>query len=99
MPTKNKNTGAKIWLIISQIFILLTLLPWLAMFGLSFMAFDAGISFTGILFVLTIGSYPILCILLSIFAWKAYNRQNIQKAVILGSIPIVLAMIFLILIL
>jgi len=91
MRKKNGNAIAMIWLIFAQLFMLITLLPWFAVFGPSFMVFDKQNPILSALYVGAVGSYPVVCILLSIFAWKAY-------AVVLGSIPIVIAIIFMLLI-
>ncbi|AJF61048.1 TPA: hypothetical protein HA239_00820 [Candidatus Woesearchaeota archaeon] len=98
MRKKNGNAIAMIWLIFAQLFMLITLLPWFAVFGPSFMVFDKQNPILSALYVGAVGSYPVVCILLSIFAWKAYAEDKIRKAVVLGSIPIVIAIIFMLLI-
>lgn len=78
------------WLIITQLLGLLSLLPWLVISGLSFMAFDAGYSITAVVFVGLIWSYPLLPIICSIVAWVAYARGQTTTALVSTSIPLLL---------
>ena len=79
------RTGLLIWLIVSQVLALVSLVLWLAAAGLSVMAFDAGETPQAWAFVITIWSYPILPIILAISAWIAYVRKkNILAGVLSG---------------
>ena len=74
-----------IWMIISQVLMLGSLLIWLTMAGLSVMAFDSGVSAEAWTFVIIVWSYPILPIGLIVAAWIAYaKRKNVLAAVLSG---------------
>ncbi len=72
-----------IWLIVSQLLALASLLFWLVMAGLSVMAFDSGESPQAWTFVIAVWSYPIWPILFTIAAWIAYARKKDRTAGIL----------------
>lgn len=72
-----------IWLIVSQVLALASLLFWLVMAGLSVMAFDSGSTPEAWTFVIAVWSYPILPIALTIAAWIAYARKKDRAAGIL----------------
>ncbi|WP_026691759.1 hypothetical protein [Alteribacter aurantiacus] len=76
----------KLYLILSQLLYLMSLVFWLPIWGLSFMAFDQGIAFWNSLFVLTISAYPLAVIICSILAWIFYNKKR-RTAVIVNLIP------------
>ncbi|MDR7074048.1 hypothetical protein J2X07_003038 [Fictibacillus barbaricus] len=76
----------KVFLIISQILYLLCIIPWLAVWGLSFMSFDNGIALWNSAFVILISLYPIAVILCSIFAWRIV-KHNSRTALIVGLVP------------
>jgi uncharacterized BrkB/YihY/UPF0761 family membrane protein len=83
--TSKRPTGLLIWLIVSQILAVASLLIWLVMAGLSVMAFDSGESPQAWAFVITVWSYPIFPIVMAIGAWIAYSRRkNILSAVLSG---------------
>lgn len=80
-----KRTGLLIWMILSQLLALGSLVIWLLMAGLSVMAFDQGSSPEAWTFVIAVWSYPILPIILVIAAWIAYaRRRNVLAAVLSG---------------
>lgn len=80
-----KRTGLLIWMILSQILTVLSLIPWLLMAGLSVMAFDSGVTAEAWTFVIVVWSYPILPLILVIAAWIAYaRRKNVLAAVLSG---------------
>jgi len=80
-----KRTGLLIWMILSQLLAVLSLVPWLLMAGLSVMAFDSGVTAEAWAIVIAVWSYPILPIGLAIVAWIAYaRRRNVLAAVISG---------------
>ena len=72
-----------IWLIVSQLLALASLLFWLVMAGLSVMAFDSGESPQAWTLVIAVWSYPIWPILFTIAAWIAYARKKDRTAGIL----------------
>jgi hypothetical protein len=91
MPTASKPV--LLWLIISQAIYLLSLLPWLAMAGLAFMAFDAPGSTEQAgpwLFAGSIWAYPLLPLVCSIAAWLLYRGEHMRGAVIATTAPMVL---------
>ena len=78
-----KRRPVLIWLIISQIIALLSLLFWLLVAGLSVMAFDEGSTPQAWTFVIAVWSYPIWPILFTIAARVAYARKKDRLAGIL----------------
>lgn len=85
-----------IWLIISQLLTLASLVFWLLMAGLSVMAFDSGVSAQAWAFVITVWSYPIWPIVFTIASWIAYARKKDRLAGILTTLtflPVLLLII------
>ncbi|MGP7818726.1 hypothetical protein [Niallia sp. 01092] len=78
----------KTFLVISQIFYLLCTIPWLVVFGFSFMSFDSGIHVFNVAFVVGIGLYPIAVVFCSIFAWFLQERSK-RVAIIINLVPMV----------
>ncbi|GKU80641.1 hypothetical protein [Niallia sp. NCCP-28] len=76
----------KTYLVISQILYAVCLLPWLVVFGMSFMSFDQGISFANSAFVIGIGVYPLFVIICSIYAW-IYRKRKKKLAIIVNFLP------------
>lgn len=81
---------ALVWLILSQLFYLVLLIPWSVASMMSVMAFDAGISAQAVLFVGAIWSYPIWPLIFSTLAWVAYARRSDKMAVVWTSVPLVI---------
>jgi hypothetical protein len=80
-----KRTGLFIWMILSQLLALGSLVIWLLVAGLSVMAFDQGSSPEAWAIVIAVWSYPILPLLLVIAAWIAYaKKRNILAGVLSG---------------
>jgi hypothetical protein len=75
-----------IWMIISQVLTVGTLVVWLVMAGLSFMAFDAGVTPQATTFVTVILAYPLFPLALVIAAWIAFARRKDRLAVILSGL-------------
>ena len=93
-----KRTGLLIWLIVSQLLAVASLLIWLLIAGLSVMAFDQGSTPEAWTFVIAVWSYPIIPVALVIGAWIAYARRRNVLAGILSGLsfaPPVLLYIFL----
>ena len=78
----------KIYLVIIQVIYLLCLIPWLPIWGLSFMSFDGGFSFYNILFVLIVSLYPVAFIVCTILSWIFRNKRK-KTAIIINLIPII----------
>jgi len=83
---EKKRTGLIIWMIISQILMVLSLGIWLLVAGLSFMAFDSGVSTEAWTIVIVVWSYPIIPIVLVIAAWIAFARRRNWAAAILSGL-------------
>lgn len=81
-----KRTGLLIWMIVSQILAVVSLVPWLLMAGLSVMAFDQGSTPEAWTFVIAVWSYPVLPIILVIAAWIAYAKHRNRAAGILSGL-------------
>jgi hypothetical protein len=80
-----KRTGLLIWMIVSQLLALGSLVIWLLMAGLSVMAFDSGESPQAWTFVIAVWSYPIIPLILVVTAWIAYaKRKNVLAGVLSG---------------
>jgi hypothetical protein len=92
-----KRTGFVIWMIVSQLLMLGSLLIWLLMAGLSVMAFDSGVTTEAWTFVLLVWAYPIIPLILVIAAWIAFAKRKNTLAAILSGLsfaPPVLLYIF-----
>jgi len=81
-----KRTGLLIWMILSQLIAVGSLVIWLVMAGLSVMAFDSGSSPQAWTFVIIVWSYPIIPIVLVIAAWIAYRRRSNTLAAVLSGL-------------
>lgn len=74
-----------IWLIVSQLIALASLLFWVVVAGLSVMAFDTGQSPEAWAFVLTVWAYPLFPLGMAIGAWIAFAfRKNRLAAILSG---------------
>jgi len=94
MPPRSKPV--LIWLLATQVVYLLSLLPWVVMAGLAFMAFDAPGSTARLmpwLFAGSIWAYPILPLASSIAAWLLYSRGRTRGAAIVTTLPIVVVLV------
>jgi len=72
-----------IWLIVSQLLALASLIFWLLMAGLSVMAFDSGVTQEAWNFVIAVWAYPIWPLGFSISSWVAYALKKDRLAGIL----------------
>lgn len=80
-----RRTGLLIWMIVSQLLAVGSLLIWGLVAGLSVMAFDAGQSSGAWAFVLAIWAYPLFPLLMAICAWAAFAfRKNRLASVLTG---------------
>jgi hypothetical protein len=75
-----------IWLIVSQLLALGSLVIWLIVAGLSVMAFDAGVTREAWTFVIAVWSYPIWPVVFTIAAWIAYARKKDRLAGVLTTL-------------
>lgn len=76
----------KPFLIISQTLYAICIVPWIVIFGMSFLSFDAGFNFYNIAFVSVIGLYPIAIVVCSIISWILRLRKK-QIAIMINLIP------------
>mgnify|MGYP001827674675 CR=1 FL=1 len=80
-----RSIGTLIWLIVSQLMALASLLLWALVAGLSVMAFDSGPSTEAWTFVIAVWAYPLFPLLMAIGAWIAYAfRKNRLAAILSG---------------
>lgn len=89
-----------IWLIVSQLLALASLVFWLLVAGLSVMAFDSGVTAEAWAFVIAVWSYPIWPIVFTIAAWIAYARRRDRLAAILTTLtflPVLVLILILVL--
>ena len=94
----NPRRGLLIWMIVSQLLMLGSLVIWLLMAGLSVMAFDSGVTPEAWTFVIAVWSYPIFPLVMVVGAWIAYARHKNRLAAILSGLsfaPPILFYIFL----
>ena len=74
-----------IWLIVSQLMALASLLFWVLVAGLSVMAFDEGPSPTAWAIVIAVWAYPLFPLVMAIGAWIAFAfRKNWLAAILSG---------------
>jgi len=66
-----RRTGLLIWMIVSQLLAIGSLVIWAVVAGLSVMAFDEGSSPVAWAIVLTVWAYPLFPLLMAISAWVA----------------------------
>ena len=75
-----------IWMIVSQVLTVVTLVVWLVMAGLAVMAFDAGVTPQATTFVAVVWAYPIFPLILVSAAWIAFARRKNRLAGILSGL-------------
>jgi hypothetical protein len=76
----------KAFLIASQIFYVLCLIPWFLIWGITFMGFASGINWFSVMLTGGIGLYPVAVIVCSILAWKVRIRRK-RTASIVNLVP------------
>lgn len=89
METKLASPSRKpilIWLIVSQLLALASLVFWLLVAGLSVMAFDSGVTAEAWTFVIAVWSYPLWPLAFAIAAWIAYARRKDRLAGVLTTL-------------
>jgi hypothetical protein len=75
-----------LWLVISQLLALASLVPWFLVATISLMAFDSGVSTQAIVLVSVIYSYPLVVLVFAIIAWLSYRAKNDRRALIVTSL-------------
>ncbi len=83
-----------IWLIVSQLLALASLVLWLLIAGLSVMAFDSGVTREAWTFVILVWSYPVIPLGLAIAAWIAFARRKHTLAGILSTLTFLPPVLF-----
>jgi uncharacterized BrkB/YihY/UPF0761 family membrane protein len=78
-----------IWMIVSQLLAVGSLLIWALVAGLSVMAFDEGQSPEAWRFVIAVWAYPLIPLLLAIGAWVAFAFRKNRPAAILSGLTFV----------
>jgi hypothetical protein len=89
-----------IWLIVSQLLALASLIFWLFAAGISVMAFDSGVTPEAWTFVIAVWSYPIWPIVFAIASWIAYAHKRDKLAGILTTLtflPVLVLILFIVL--
>ena len=86
LPVEKPRTGLVIWMVVSQILALLSLIIWLLVAGLSVMAFDSGVSAEAWTFVIVVWSYPLIPLVLVIGSWIAFARRRNRLAAVLSGL-------------
>jgi len=81
-----KRTGLLIWMILSQLLAVGSLVIWLLAAGLSVMAFDSGVTAEAWMIVILVWSYPIFPLAIIIGAWIAYKRHKNTLAAVLSGL-------------
>ena len=94
LPVEKPRTGLVIWMIVSQILALLSLIIWLLVAGLSVMAFDSGVSAEAWTFVIVVWSYPLIPLVLVIGSWIAFARRRSRLAAVLSGLSIAPPVLF-----
>ena len=79
-----------IWLVISQLLAIGSLIPWLAYAIYAYMALSNGIStIWEVLFISFTFAYPILAIACAVLAWRLYRAHKDRQALIVTSLFLV----------
>jgi len=94
------RTPILVWLIVSQLLAVASLIFWLFAAGISVMAFDAGVTAEAWTFVIAVWSYPIWPIAFTLAAWIAYARKKDRLAAVLTTLtflPVLVLILFIVL--
>ena len=84
----------RLFLIVSQILYLGSLIPWFIIWAMSFMSFDGGVNVSNVSFVLWISFYPIAVIACSILAW-VFRVKRKRQSLVVNLIPLLWVISFL----
>ncbi|HYJ79756.1 MAG TPA: hypothetical protein VEW03_09160 [Longimicrobiaceae bacterium] len=96
VPSRSRR-GALLWLVATQLVVLLSLAPWAVVAGFSFVALDPGAPDPPGVWVarLAVWAYPLLPLACSVLAWRAYRRGSIRRAVTLAALALLAALLLL----
>ena len=92
-----RKPGLVVWMIVSQLLAIGSLLIWALMAGLSVMAFDEGQSREAWTIVLMVWAYPLFPLLMAVGAWVSFAFRKNRLAAILSGMtfaPLVLFYLF-----
>ncbi|MDR6726907.1 apolipoprotein N-acyltransferase [Paenibacillus amylolyticus] len=89
----------KLYLFIIQSFYVLTLMPWFIIWGLSFMAFDSGVSMWGVALVTIVTLYPLAVVISSVLSWLLKKKVKTLGLILISSFPLLWVISFAVLIL
>ncbi|MEY8744401.1 hypothetical protein AB9M62_34325 [Bacillales bacterium AN1005] len=78
---------------------MLTLMPWFIIWGLSFMAFDSGVSMWGVALVTIVTLYPLAVVVCSILSWLLKKKVKTLGLILISSFPLLWVISFAVLIL
>jgi uncharacterized BrkB/YihY/UPF0761 family membrane protein len=84
-----RRTGLLIWMIVSQLLAVGSLVIWAFVAGLSVMAFDEGSSPEAWAIVLSVWAYPLFPLLMAIGAWVAFAFRKNRLAALLSGLTFV----------
>ena len=83
-----RRTGLLIWLIVSQLLALGSLVIWAFVAGFSVMAFDEGPSREAWTIVIAAWAYPLFPLIMAISAWVAFAFRKNRLAAVLTGLPL-----------
>jgi len=82
---RKRRIGTLIWLIVSQLMALGSLLLWALVAGLSGVAADSGTSPAVVTFILVVWAYPLFPLIMAVGAWIAFAcRKNGLASILSG---------------
>ena len=84
--------GPRAWLIATQLFVVLTMYPWIIVAMLALMVLDVAGNPSLWAVVAVVWGYPVYSLYLAFGAWLAYRRGETRRAMVLTSIPLIPAL-------
>ena len=91
-PPRASRTGPALWLVATQALALASIAAWLLVAGFSFIA-SGPASADGVLFprplMWALWAYPVLPVLCSAAAWRAFRRRDLRRAVTWTSVQLI----------
>ena len=85
--------GPLVWMILTQLLGLLSLIPWFFAAVASVMSYDKGVTFAANLLAAAVWSYPLLPVGCSILAWILYALKRRRAAVVVTTLPVLLVLL------
>ncbi|HSU17866.1 hypothetical protein [Longimicrobium sp.] len=94
-PPRASRTGPALWLVATQALALASLAAWLLVAGFSFIASGPG-SADGVLVprsvLWVLWGYPVLPLVCSAAAWRAFRRRDLRRAITWTSVQLVVVL-------